>query len=120
MPRVNLIRSWLPLDATQDGIAISRKASTTPGTGCKLCLEHLPVAGFEFGFPVNAAPEMTFDLLVHVCGGSTDEALDDLGFGQCPPEAAEDLSLHPNNQALTIDQHTVAIEDDEVKPTHAT
>jgi len=61
---------------------------------------------------------MAFDLTVHVPGGATHEALDDVGLGQWPAEVREDLGFRPDGQALAVDEHTVTVEDHEVEAGH--
>ena len=46
--------------------------------------------------------------------GRPDEALDDLGLGERPPDLLEDRGVDPDRDRLAVDEHPVAVEDDEV------
>ena len=84
----------------------------------KLSLEHRAITRFEFKVPIEAATQMSLDLLVHVGSGSTDESLNDVSFGEWPSEARKNLNFGANCEALAVDQNAITVEDNQVKLAH--
>ena len=86
--------------------------------GCKFTLENLSILTLELSVPIDASTQLPLDLLVHVGGRSPHKSLNDVSFGEWPPEARQNLGLSPNGKALAVNEDAVAIEYDEVKPAH--
>jgi hypothetical protein len=90
------------------------------GDRFELGVERVPVQMPEGLLPirVETPAELSLDLPDHVLLRAADEALDHLGLGQRPAELGEHPDVDPHADPLAVDEHPVAVEDDEI-PGHA-